>query len=139
MSNNTDEKLSNKTNRDKFIHAPRYFKPFDMEGDGNCMYHELTLGMNELKLEGSNDKWNQCTLRDIICKYYTDIHCDENHQNNSLWKLLFSHISENEVTEDEIMRRKLTLEQVNKIKFDNFLKDSVPVDDGEINQCWLCL
>ena len=86
------------------------------------MYHALTIGMNELNLEGCNEKWKQQVLREEICNYYTEVHYDENHENNSMWKRLFTHISENEVTEGEIMRRKLTLEQVNKIKFDNFFK-----------------
>ena len=44
--NHTDEKLSKETNKDKFIHTSCYLKHFDVEGDGNCMYHELIIGMN---------------------------------------------------------------------------------------------
>ena len=63
------------------------------------MYHALTLGMNELKLYGCNENWNQRTLRDVICQYYTDIHYDENHEKNSLWKRLFACIIDKQVTE----------------------------------------
>ena len=80
------------------------------------MYHVLTLGMNELKLEGFIENWNQHTLRNVLYQYLLEIHSDENHENNSLWKCIFAHISNNEVTEKEIKRIKLTLEQVNEIK-----------------------
>ena len=54
--NHTDEKHSNKRNKDKFIHESCYFKHFDVEGNGNCMYHALTLAMNELNLDECNEK-----------------------------------------------------------------------------------
>ena len=110
-----------------------------MEGDWNCMYHALALGMNEFNLDWCNEKWNQKALREVIFQYYTEVRHDENHENNSVWKRLFAHISDNEVTEYELMRSKITPEQVNKNKFDHFFKNSVPVDDGEMNQYWLCL
>ena len=84
--NHTDDKLSNKTKKDKFIHISHYLKPFDLEGDGNCMYHALKIIINEFNLEGCNDKWNQCTLIELFFKYYTYIHSDENHEINSVWK-----------------------------------------------------
>ena len=84
------------------------------------MYHTLTLGMNELNLDGCNEKWNQKALTEVIFQYCTEVYHDENHENNSAWKRFFAHISENEVTEDEIMRRKLKPEPGNKFKFDNF-------------------
>ena len=67
--NHTDEKYSNKTKKYKFVHTSIYFKPIDMEGDRNCIYHALTIGMNELNLEGFNDKRNHEVLIEVICEY----------------------------------------------------------------------
>ena len=39
-----------------------------------------------------------------------------------MWKRLFAHIFDKQVTEEEIIRIKLTQEQVNDIKFYNFFQ-----------------
>ena len=91
-----EEKLPIETNRDKFIHKSSYFKPFDVDGDGKCMYHALSIGMNKLDLDVCNNKWNQRALRNVIAEYFKEIHKIENHENNSVWKSIFAHISENE-------------------------------------------
>ena len=112
-----DEKLPIETKRDKFIHTSRYFKPFDMEGDGNCMYHALSIGMNKLDLDGCNNNWNQTALRKVIAEYYTEVHNNENHENNSVWKHFFH----------TYLKMKISL------------KESKTMENGEMNQYWLCL
>ena len=89
-------KLPIETNRDEFIHTSRYFKPFDIDGDRNYMYHALSIGMNELNLVWCNNNWNQRALKNRIAEYYTEIHNNENHENNSVWKRFFAHTSGNE-------------------------------------------
>ena len=54
-----EEKPPIETKKDELIHKSRYFKPFDVDGFGNFMYHTLSIGMNKLDLYGCNEKWSQ--------------------------------------------------------------------------------